>query len=172
LEKSGESATKQLILMRHAKSDWGTESVSDHERPLNKRGRHGADLMAQWFISKLDIPDKILCSSARRTQETVQRLAAFWDRHPDTHLIPELYLAPPEQIIRQVNLHGGASRRLLVVAHNPGLENLSSHFLGRLTPFPTAAVAVFSAPNELAWADLQMDSKLSLEQWVRPKELD
>ena len=65
---------KRLILMRHAKSDWSQGGLSDFERPLNKRGVKDSSALGKWMADHLELPDVILCSSARRTQQTMQLL--------------------------------------------------------------------------------------------------
>ena len=65
---------RRLILMRHAKSDWDDPLLSDHDRPLNKRGRKSATALGHWLKSENQLPDQILCSSAERTVETCTRL--------------------------------------------------------------------------------------------------
>ena len=80
---------KRLILMRHAKSDWGDPMLPDHDRPLNKRGRRAASALGHWMREAGLRPDQILCSSATRTQETCARLAlpflAQAMLRPETH---------------------------------------------------------------------------------------
>ncbi len=67
----------RLILMRHAKSSWANVSQADFDRPLNERGRQAAPLMGRWLDEQGLIPDLILCSTARRTQETCDLLLGF-----------------------------------------------------------------------------------------------
>lgn len=173
---------RYLILMRHAKSDWGDESLSDHNRPLNRRGQRDAPMMARWLADSDLIPDTILISSSVRTRETVALMIETWTSEPSgtsepsetteprMSLTDDLYHASPEEIIGVIRCDGGQSRCLLVVAHNPGMTSLVSHFADRFTEMPTAAIAVFQTAGE-QWNDLRPGKMMQLIEHVRPKGL-
>jgi phosphohistidine phosphatase len=115
---------KRLLLMRHCKSDWGGD-LPDEARPLNARGERGALLMAAYIRKAGLTPDAILCSSAVRTRQTVAPLLeALATNMPVTHL-GSLYLASPEEILAAVADIDNDVRGLMVVGHNPGLEDLA-----------------------------------------------
>jgi len=153
-----------LILMRHAKSDWSNTSLADHDRPLNDRGRRDAPRMAQWLAEIDQIPDRILCSSAVRTRQTVTGLTDLWNACPAIHYSHELYHAQPQEIIDNIRLEGGDARRLLIVAHNPGLTRLASDLSGLFVEMPTAAIAIFSVGIDGA-------NGTELVEFMRPKAL-
>lgn len=137
-----------LILMRHAKSDWSEAGLSDHDRPLNARGKRDAPEMAKWIQQHLGLPDLILASTATRVVETIQRMQQTWNVNPLVIRCESLYLASPQTILEHVEnesilADGHRAKKLLVVGHNPGMEQLVSSMCDRLTPFPTAAVAAF-----------------------------
>ncbi|MEO0763161.1 MAG: histidine phosphatase family protein, partial [Pseudomonadota bacterium] len=67
---------KTVILLRHAKSSWSDPELEDHERPLNKRGKAAAPLMGDWLERSGYRPDLVLCSPAKRTRQTLRRIAA------------------------------------------------------------------------------------------------
>ena len=159
-----------LILMRHAKSDWGDESLSDHQRPLNHRGKRDAPRMAEW-LAKIDmVPDRILSSSAERTRETVALMMEEWPDEPNTYFCEELYLATPESILSTIRADACDATKLMVVGHNPGIAHLVSGLAEKFIEMPTAAVAVFKiAPAD--WSDLRTDTPVSLTQFMRPKAL-
>lgn len=153
---------KTLILMRHAKSSWSTPGLDDHDRPLNKRGRKAAPLMAQWLAARGLIPDRILCSTARRVRETIEAMRAQLHTLPMPDFHEALYHAAPEA------LHGHALRLpdacacALVIGHEPGLSSYARRLGGATAPeacqrayahCPTAAVAVFQA-EIVAWPEL------------------
>jgi len=161
---------RHLILMRHAKSDWGDESLSDHDRPLNRRGQRDAPNMARWLADSDLIPDMILCSSAVRTRETVDTMMDVWTTEPTISFSEDLYHASPQHIIGAIRSDGGTSRRLLVVAHNPGMTSLVSHFAQRLTEMSTAAVAAFQTDGE-PWDDLRPETAMRMIEQMRPKGL-
>ena len=162
---------KLLILMRHAKSDWANSDQTDHQRPLNGRGREAADRMAEWISAEVGVPDVVLCSSSRRTRETVERMMAIWFTVTEVMFRDELYHAPSPQILKNIVRDGLGAQRLMVVGHNPGMEDLASGLSGKQLAFPTAAVAAFALNSELNWADLRDGSQVRLERLARPKEL-
>jgi len=111
--------TRRLILMRHAKSSWKDASQPDHERPLNKRGRASCDAIGAWLARRGDLPDQVLCSSAVRTRETWQRVAAQLPDAPAPDIAPSLYLAEPGTLLAVLN--GAAGACVAMLAHNPGI---------------------------------------------------
>lgn len=164
------AADRYLILMRHAKSDWGDESLSDHQRPLNHRGKRDAPRMADW-LAKIDVvPDRILSSSAERTRETVARMIEQWEGEPNTSFCDELYLATPESILSTIRADACDATKLMVVGHNPGITQLVSGLAEELIDMPTAAVAVFRIATS-GWSDLRTSTPMSLTQFMRPKAL-
>lgn len=162
--------TKQLLLMRHAKSDWPAEIRSDRDRPLNGRGRKTATQMGRWLQEQGLMPDIVLCSSARRTQETVERMLETWSRQPPVFPTDSLYLAAGTNILDVVRSDGMESDRLLVVGHNPGLADLVGHLCGQNNGFPTAALAIVDFKID-CWIDLLPGSKANCRDIVRPKTL-
>ena len=87
---------KTLYLLRHAKSSWDDPLQSDHARPLNKHGRAAAPLIATWLASRGHVPDTVLCSSAARTRETVDRMRPALPGLPEPMVEEELYHASPD----------------------------------------------------------------------------
>jgi len=153
--------TKTLFLLRHAKSSWDAPDLADHDRPLAKRGRKAGALLRRWFRAQAIRPDCVLVSSARRAQETLQAL----DLHPSTPVetLPSLYHAAPQAILDAIRGAPHAARVLLVIGHNPGLQDFAV-LLGedRWDPlsrriaegYPTGAVARFEGSRP--WAEWTM----------------
>ena len=142
----------KLILMRHAKSDWSM-AMADKERPLNGRGRRSAVALGDWLRSKEFLPDHVLCSSAKRTQETLAGLKL----NAPVSVLPSLYLADPATILSE--LHACTSETVLVVAHNPGIAALA-HQLAQDPPshprfrdYPTCATLVTQFDVD-TWQDI------------------
>ena len=130
-----------LLLMRHAKSSWDCGDLSDHDRPLNHRGRNAAPKMAEVLLENELIPDLILVSSSRRTQETVELMLPILGA-VEVRAMPDLYHAGPMKIWGFVEEYARkGSGVLMVVAHNPGLETVVSNIVGGIVPFPTGAIA-------------------------------
>ena len=143
---------KTLILLRHAKSSWKHGGLSDHDRPLNKRGRASAPVMAGWLIAKGYLPDTILCSSSARTQETVALMRASQPALPHPAILPELYHAGFEMILASVRDLPESTATAMLVAHEPGMSQATRSFATEDVPdrcvrafghFPTAAAAIF-----------------------------
>jgi phosphohistidine phosphatase len=159
-----------LILMRHAKSDWSDESLSDRDRTLNDRGRRDAPRMARWLDESGLVPDMILSSASQRTRETAELMTAEWSSEPTTLLSESLYLATPDEILRAVRSDACDARRLMVLAHNPGMAHLISHLSGEMVDMPTAAIAVFQIP-ETDWSNLGSSTSMSRIELMKPKAL-
>ena len=161
---------KTLILMRHAKSDWGDDAISDHDRSLNPRGRRDSPRMARW-LKELDlVPDLILCSSAKRTRQTVQLMCEQWDPSPNVSYTEALYLASPDTILKTSKSDGCDADVFMVVAHNPGTAYLACHLADQSLEMPTAAAAIFEI-EITDWNQLRPTSPMRMTQWMRPKAL-
>lgn len=170
LDESSRPPARRLLLMRHAKSDWADESLSDHDRPLNRRGQRDAPRMADWLQSTDSIPDLILCSSAQRTQQTVALMNQRWATPAPVMVNNELYLASPETMFSNVRADGGDATTLLVVAHNPGIAQLVSLLSDQPTEMPTAAIAVFDIIVD-RWDELSSPGQVEYSRWMKPKAL-
>jgi phosphohistidine phosphatase len=136
---------KRLTLMRHADARWKDSSVSDLERPLNRRGITDAETMARRLAGRGLVPQLVLTSPARRTQQTAEILAReFASGAP--RVVPEeaLYLATAAELLQLVQATGPRITHLLVVAHNPGISELVDLLLPQEPPAELAAAALCS----------------------------
>jgi len=168
-----------LLLLRHAKSSWDDPSLPDHDRPLNGRGRKAAPIIGTYLAEQSLLPQTVLCSSAKRTQQTWEQIAESLPRQPELKIEPALYHAEPARMLEMARRYAAQSP-LMLVGHNPGMEGLAkmlaSHAsdptaLRRLTTkFPTGALAVFSVEAE-RWADLSAESA-RLTAFITPRELE
>jgi phosphohistidine phosphatase len=136
-------------LVRHAKSDW-PEHVADHDRPLAARGRRDAPLVGRWLARSGYVPDAVICSTARRAQETWD-LASTALTEAVFRLEPRVYEATVLGLLMLVRELPEERRTVAIVGHNPGLAELA---VGLAAPppqppasFPTAAVAVLALPG-------------------------
>ena len=166
---------KTLMLLRHAKSSWKEEGIADHDRPLNKRGKKTAPVMGHLILEKKLVPDLILSSTAARARTTVEAVAEACNYKNRIEHIEELYLATAGELLFQAQSRTGDAdddsiNRLMLVAHNPGMEDLVSRLSGHPEPFPTAALAVFELGIE-SWRALELGVETSLLHLWRPKEL-
>ncbi len=162
---------KTLILMRHAKSSWKEAGVSDHDRKLNKRGKRDAPRIASLLESNNLRPDVILSSSAVRACETASLVAESSAFSGDIITTSELYMATSYEIMSAIHALHDSHVRALVIGHNPGMQQLVGHFIGRDEPFPTAAVACFEMPAA-TWSLIDLDQKAKLVGLWRPRELE
>lgn len=165
--------TRTLILIRHAKSDWDDQSLPDHDRPLNARGRASAPRVGHWLAGLETVPDEVLCSTATRTQETWAGIAPFLPSAPAPTLLRALYLAAPKQMLDQLRSATGAT--LAVVAHNPGTAALAGWFAAapaahpKFGHYPTGATCVMRF-NIDDWSDLCPDTG-QIVAFAVPREL-
>jgi phosphohistidine phosphatase len=162
--------TKQLILMRHAKSDWGDPMLPDHDRPLNARGRHDAPRMGRWIQQHQWCPDLILSSTATRVVDTVCAMQAEWPETRPYYATRHLYLTSPEGILDVLRGEALEAARVMLVGHNPAIEHLANRWCERPVHFSTAALAVFEWPIE-DWQSLTLDREATLVALARPKQL-
>lgn len=132
---------RELILVRHAKSDWGDAALADHDRPLNARGRRDAPVMADRLASLEPQVDRLLSSTALRARTTAAEFSAALGT--PVELDPELYLAPAETLLEKAI--AAQAGTIVIVAHDPGLSELA-HLLsgGVIDHMPTCAVARFT----------------------------
>lgn len=167
---------KRLLLLRHAKSDYPA-GVSDHERPLAPRGQRDAPRMGREIARRGLLPDHVIASTARRTRETLGLLEGSLGQHT-LHFERAIYEAPSEAILRVIRAVAPEVRTLMIVGHNPGLEQVAA-FLTRGAgtvadplsgKFPTGALAVLDFEVE-DWAQIA-GHQANLHLFLAPKMLD
>ena len=165
----------ELILMRHAKSDWHNH-MADIERPLNARGVADAIRMGAHLEQVNLVPDKMVVSAAQRTQETASLLLDSFSLEQDNVIIDQqLYLADTETLCETIELYASDNKRLMILAHNPGLDYLVEH-LARSAPtlsssgklMTTCSVACFSLGSP---SSVHKQGQGALQQIIRPKEI-
>ncbi len=139
-----------LILLRHAKSDWST-GAADHERPLAARGIRQAPEAGRWLAAHVDRIDLAVVSSAERARHTWSLAAAELAEAPPLRSDDDLYGAPADSLLRVVRDLSDDLSTVVLVGHNPGLEDLVSMLAGTWVPMPTSALAVLVVDG--AWAD-------------------
>jgi phosphohistidine phosphatase len=162
---------KTLLLLRHAKSSWKDSSIADHDRPLNKRGEKAAPAMGRLLKTEKLVPDLILSSTAVRARSTAEAVARSSSYRGKVELLESLYLATAGKLLSEAQTHApDSATRLLLVAHNPGMEDLVEILSGKRESFPTAGLAVFEVLIE-SWRKLELGVETKLVSIYRPKEL-
>ena len=161
---------KNLLLMRHAKSSWKDDSLPDHQRPLNKRGKHDAPRMGKHSQKQGVILDAILCSTALRARETAEGLLQEYTFEGEVEYFDDLYGADPETIISILNHLPDKVDTAMVVAHNPGLDYFLELVCDECGHITTACIAYIQYPLE-HWIDLRPVTKGELLHLWSPREI-
>ena len=171
-------SNRQLLLLRHAKAVLGEPGMEDFDRPLAERGEKAAETMGRYMAEHGLVPDRVLCSPARRTRSTWE-IAARQLPETDVRMMQGLYdFGDGEALLEAVRKHGGNARRLLLVGHNPATQNLALSLAGSgdkalrrqiLEKYPTAALTVltFTAGG---WPDTG-EGGGRLDAFIRPRDL-
>lgn len=162
---------KTLLVLRHAKSSWGDPTIDDHERPLNARGERDAPRMGRLAREKRLSVELIISSDALRARLTAQAMADAMGYRGQILLDARLYHASAADILavlRSAVEHTVGT--VLIVGHNPGLEELVARLTDERQDLPTAALAQIALPID-RWSDLTISTRGTLVGLWTPKEL-
>lgn len=150
---------KTLLLLRHAKSDYPS-GVGDHERPLAPRGVREAALAGDWLRAHAPAVDAVLCSTATRTRQTLERTGI----DAPVQFVDRIYDSTPGIVLAEVNGVDDAVETLLVIGHEPVMSGLTLGLAGPGSDpaaiaeveakYPTSAMALLTVPG--SWRDLQL----------------
>lgn len=162
---------KVLLLMRHAKSSWKYPELTDHDRPLSKRGTRDAPRMGRLLEEEDLTPDVILSSPALRARDTAIIVAKYCHYKGQTLFNPSLYVADSEEYLKALQNLPDHFQRALIVGHNPGIAELVRSLTMQVEEMPTAAIAHVRLPIK-RWSSLDNKTKGELVATWRPKELD
>jgi phosphohistidine phosphatase len=175
------AAPRKLFVLRHAKSSWDDPGLDDHERPLAARGRRATKLLAT-YVRKHEIkPSQVLCSSSRRTRETLEGVA------PGGEVLIEsgLYDASAEALLQRLRQVPSRAESVMLIGHNPALQSLVLRLAGAngrssspedpdsdlaevRRKLPTGALVTLSF--DCAWSELTPGAA-TLVDLVRPRDL-
>lgn len=166
---------RELMLLRHAKSEWKPEGMDDLDRPLTDKGKKNAAKMGKWLLQQSLMPDLILVSPAQRAQQTLRRICN--ECPANTVTVQELYRADLPTLMK-VLADTPEAQRVMVIGHNPGLERMLTFLTDpedqscekddSVKLFPTTALAHFILPQD--WRQLE-EGDGKLVQFVRPKDI-
>ena len=167
-----------LCLLRHAKSSWENPTLPDRERPLSKRGMADAPMMGRAMNEHELDPELVLCSTARRTVDTLALVLPELKVEPNVAYEDELYHASPAELFERLRAIQPGASRVMLVGHNPEIQAVALDLIGAgpkhardrlLEKYPTAGLAVINFTAGL-WSSVDVNSG-SLSLFLTPKEL-
>ncbi len=174
------AAPRRLLLLRHAKSSWDDSSLADRERPLAPRGRRAAQAIARHLaVGASGVPTRVLCSSARRTLETLEPLRRCFGPDTTVQIDDAFYLASASRWIEQLRELPDEQADVLAIGHDPGLHDLalaltrpdpSPKYRHLCRKLPTGALVEVEVWLS-SWRDLAAGSA-RLVEFTRPRDLD
>ena len=173
---------KTLILLRHAKAEAHGAKANDHDRSLTPKGVKAAAVMGAHLAAQGLAPDLILSSDAVRARETLDALMTTLKANPAIEIEPSFYPGRPDLILARVRKTDDRFGCVMVIGHNPGLEDLARALVRRRGPgeewdalnrmeakFPTAAMAVIRFETE-SWAFIDVGQG-DLAAFKAPRDL-
>lgn len=161
---------KTLLILRHAKSSWSHSGMGDHERPLNGRGKIDAPRMGELLKKEGLVPDLIISSTAKRALTTAEVAANSAGYEGEIKTTRQLYHAGPEDYFIVLKGVKDSHDRVMVVGHNPGMEELVEEFSERPERMPTAALAQVELQID-SWTEMGGEVNGRLVSLWRPREL-
>lgn len=162
---------KTLLLLRHAKSSWKDADLDDHDRPLNKRGKRDARRIGQLLADENLLPDLIVASTATRARKTGEHVIAESGYRGETRFTGQLYMADADRLRGVLAALAEPLGRVLVIGHNPGLEELLEALVGTYAPLSTAALAHVELEIE-HWPQMAGQPPARLVSVWQPRELE
>jgi phosphohistidine phosphatase len=169
--------THRIHLLRHLKSSWDEPGLPDHDRPLAPRGRRAGKLVCRYLRTTDVAPQLVLCSSALRAVQTWEAIQGAISADVEVEITDELYGADAASLLRLLNGVSEAVPSVLVIGHNPGLEELAHALSGSgetaaldklAAKYPTGALATLTLDGP--WDGLAPGGA-HLDRFVVPREL-
>lgn len=166
---------KRLYLLRHAKSSWKDAGLADRERPLAPRGRAAMELLAPHLRRERVAPELVLCSPARRAQETLETIREALSGEVSVRTEPGMYGASAADLLERLREIPGAVHSVMLIGHNPALQQLAASLAHRDSglerierKYPTGALATLALSGD--WRELA-EGSATLVGFLRPKDL-
>jgi len=169
---------KTIYLLRHAKSSWDDAALPDFQRPLAPRGRKAAPRLGTYMAQHGLVPDRVLCSAARRAVETWQAVSEALGDQVEVQVREDLYHATPGSLLDAVRHLPPEVQSVLLIGHNPTFEDLALALAGSGEEealeeldrkYPTGAMAILDFPVQ-DWNEVREGTGW-LRAFVRPKDL-
>jgi phosphohistidine phosphatase len=161
---------KSVLILRHAKSSWTHPELNDHDRPLNKRGKRDAPLIGELLKNEQLIPEYIISSNAKRADSTAKIVAKAAGYKGEIALNQSLYAARPAAYIDVLRHLSNEYARVLMVGHNPGLEELVSMLTGESHSLSTCSL-VHIQLRVNKWTEMDNKTKGKLSGIWHPRDL-
>jgi len=167
-----------LSLLRHAKSSWKNPTLPDRERPLASRGVADAPVMGRAMAERGIDPELVLCSSARRTVDTLALVLPELKVEPKVVYEDSLYHPSPAEMLQMLRAIQPGANRVMIVGHNPEIQAFALDLIGSgpkhmrdrlMEKFPTAGLVVINFTAGL-WSSIDVNSG-SLNLFLTPKEI-
>jgi phosphohistidine phosphatase len=158
---------KTLLLCRHAKAESHDLPKPDHSRELTDRGRVDAAAIGRAIRSSNLVPDIVLASDSTRTRQTTETICGEWQERPTIEYVAELYSASSTDVMNAVRACAQTAQTVLVVGHNPTMEDVVSELSGTDTHLKTSWTAVVKLPTN-SWQDLNEGSEVQLVTVLKP----
>ena len=167
---------KHIFLLRHAKSSWDDPDLADRDRPLAARGRRASAAIAEHLGEARIIPGIVLCSSSKRTRETLERISPAWGDGPEVSFEDRLYGASESELLARLQELPGELDSVMLIGHQPAIQELTLDLAAEGPEveraehkFPTAALATLEFAG--GWPELA-PGVAELISFVRPKDLE
>ncbi|HEX7296895.1 MAG TPA: histidine phosphatase family protein [Pyrinomonadaceae bacterium] len=161
---------RTLYLLRHAKSSWKETNLADFDRPLSGRGRRATDTVGSFLKDEQITLDLVVSSPAVRARQTIELVLRAAKMKPELRFDERIYEATAARLLEVVSQLENDHKAVLLVGHNPGMQELLLLLTGQNEEYPTAALTKISFKN-LKWAEVG-NKKGNLEWIVKPKELE
>jgi len=162
---------KTLLILRHAKSSWDNPNIADHDRPLNKRGKRDAPRIGRLIRDQDIVPDLIISSTAKRAAATAEAVADACDYEGDIEFTRSFYHADAETFLDRLSSVQDQNSIVMVVSHNPSVEELLESLTGRWERMPTAALAQVDLDIG-NWSEIEDMPEGELTNLWIPKNID
>ena len=167
---------KSVLILRHAKSSWKHPELTDHDRPLNKRGKRDAPRVGKLLKNQHLVPEAIVSSTAIRARATAELVAKASEykgegRGGEITLNNSLYVAGPQAYLDVLHHLSDEYVRVMIVGHNPGLEDLVEMLTGEIHIMPTCSLAYVKLMGIQSWLEIDYNTKGKLEVIWRPRDL-
>jgi phosphohistidine phosphatase len=164
------NGNKVLLILRHAKSSWKEPDLQDHDRPLNKRGKRDAPRMGKLLKKQDLVPDLVISSTAKRAKDTAKAVGESSKYKGRVELNPSLYGADFDAYLTALRLVPDDFNKVLIVGHNPALDELVAALTGKMEHMPTCALAEVDL-KITSWRNLGNKIEGQLINIWRPREL-